>query len=124
MANDVQTPAEPNMTALVSGIVSDAQELFKQQVALFRAEIKADLQRTRRAVSALAVGVGVAAFAPFLLVLALVHLLHWAAPEQLPLWACYAIVGGPDRTASAKFAPGAASAPCAYRIHAPRTFPA
>jgi hypothetical protein len=93
MANEVQSPPEPQITALVSGIINDAQELFKQQVTLVRSEIRSDFQKTKQAVSALALGVGVAAMAAVLACLALVYLLHWAAPD-LPLWACYAIVGG------------------------------
>jgi hypothetical protein len=93
MANPVQTPPEPNLTVLVSGILNDAQELFRQQIALVRAEVRSDLQKTREAFSALAAGAAVAGVAFLLLCLMLVHLLHWAAPA-LPLWACHAIVGG------------------------------
>lgn len=99
MANDVQAPpevhapTEPNLTTLVSGIISDAQELFKQQIALLRSEVRSDLQKTARAVGALAVGAFVMAIAGLLLIFSLVYLLAWAVPD-LPLGACYAIVGG------------------------------
>jgi hypothetical protein len=93
MANDVQSPPEPNVTALVTGIINDAQELFRQQLALVRAEIRSDLDKTRHGVRSLAAGAAAGGLAAVLLCLALVHLLHWAVPD-LPLWACYLLVGG------------------------------
>jgi len=80
------------MTGLVSGILHDAQELIKQQVALARAEIKADLQRTVRAAVLLAVGALVMVPAVFLLCNMLVYMLHELA--GLSQWASYGIVGG------------------------------
>lgn len=99
MATNVQgppeahAPPEPNVTTLVSGIISDAQELFKQQVALLRLELRSDLHKTAQAAGALAIGAGVLAIAVLLLIISLVYLLAWLAPS-LPLWACFAIVGG------------------------------
>ncbi|HXG11522.1 MAG TPA: phage holin family protein [Gemmataceae bacterium] len=101
MANELQTPSpsEPNVTALVTGIINDAQELFKQQLALVRAEIKSDLEKTKDAARSLAIGAAVAMLAVVLLSLMLVHLLHWATAlpsgePRLPLWVCYLLVGG------------------------------
>ena len=73
MANEtVSPPASPpegqSVTGLVSGIIQDAQELFKQQVALAKAEIKADFHRTVRAATALAVGAAFAVLAAVLIV--------------------------------------------------------
>jgi hypothetical protein len=93
MANDLHAPPETNITSLVTGIINDAQELFKQQLALVRSEIRSDLQRTREAVQAIAIGAGIAVIAVILLSFMLVYLLGWAV-EALPLWACFAIVGG------------------------------
>jgi len=86
-------PAEgQTVTELVSGIIRDGQELIKQQVALARAEIKADFQRSVRAATLLVVGV--VALVPALLLLCnmLVYLLHEQA--GLSRWASYGIVGG------------------------------
>jgi len=80
------------MTGLVSGILHDAQELIKQQVALARAEIKADLQRTVRAAVLLAVGAMILVPAVFLLCNMFVYMLHELA--GLSQWASYGIVGG------------------------------
>jgi hypothetical protein len=94
MANEtVSPPAEgQSMTGLVSGIVSDAQELVKQQVALVRAEIKSDFQRTVNAVVMLAVGATALVPAVFLLCNMFVYMLVELA--RLSVWASYGIVGG------------------------------
>jgi hypothetical protein len=80
------------MTGLVSGIVADAQELVKQQVALVRAELKADFRRTVRAATLLAAGTVAALPAVVLISFMFVYLLH--EPAGLPLWASFLIVGG------------------------------
>jgi len=94
MANEtVSPPAEgQSVTGLVSGILHDAQELVKQQVALVRAEIKADFQRTVNAAVLLAVGALVLVPASFLLCNMFVYMLVELA--GLSVWASYGIVGG------------------------------
>ena len=89
----VSPPAEgQSVTGLVSGILHDAQELFKQQVALARAEIKADLSRSIQAATLLAIGALVLVPAAFLLCNMFVYMLHELA--GLSVWASYGIVGG------------------------------
>jgi hypothetical protein len=94
MANEtVSPPAEgQSVTGLVSGIISDAQELLKQQVALVRAELKADFRRTVQAATLLAIGALVLVPAAFLLCNMFVFMLHELA--GLSVWAGYGIVGG------------------------------
>jgi hypothetical protein len=95
MANETISPPTAegqSMTGLVSGIVTDAQELVKQQLALVRAEIKADLQRTARASALLTAGAVVAVPALFLLCEMLVYMLHELA--GFSHWASDGIVGG------------------------------
>jgi len=92
MATDVLPPQDQqSVTSLVSGIINDAQTLIQQQVALVREEIRADLRRTVQAVTALAVGVGVAALSLVPLVFMLVYLLHEKAAWDL--WASFGVVG-------------------------------
>jgi len=79
------------VTGLLSGIVADAQELIKQQMALLRAELKADARRTIRAAGLLAGGAVLAVPALFLLCNMLVFLLHEQA--GLAIWSSYGIVG-------------------------------
>lgn len=99
MATDLRTSPEPSVTTLVSGIVSDIQELTKQQLALFKHEMASDL-RTTKAI-ALSSGIGLAGLflGAILLALTLVHLLNFAT--TIPLWGCYGIVGAAVAAAGA-----------------------
>jgi len=92
MATDVQNANGASLTSLLTGIVSDLQDLIKQQLALFRTEVTSDVHKTKEALAPLAAGMGVLVVGLVMLSLMLVHLLDWAT-ENLPLWACYGIVG-------------------------------
>lgn len=97
MSTDLQTPYsktehDPSLTQLLSGIVTDAQTLFSQQLAMFRTEIKMDVRRTKQALVALICGLAIASIGVILLCFGLVYALE--AFAKLPLWACFAIVGG------------------------------
>jgi len=100
MATEVQTPQDAGIGSLIKGIVNDFRDLIKQQFQFAKTELKADLRKTGEASRLLAMGVGMAVLGTVVLVLMLVHLLHWltlppgADPAGLPLWACYGIVGG------------------------------
>jgi hypothetical protein len=91
--NAQQTPPEVSTTSLVSGIINDAQELFKAQLELFKAELKQDLQRTKEGATMATVGGGVGFVGVIVLALGLVHLL-WTYVPAVPLWGWYLIVGG------------------------------
>jgi hypothetical protein len=97
MANDLETRPEPSMTHLVGGIITDAQELIKQQLALLRHEVQEDFRKTKEAGFLFLWGFAIALMGGILLSLMLVHLLSWAAPEQ-PLWVWYGVVGTPIAT--------------------------
>jgi len=84
---------QPSLTELVSGIVSDAQTLIRQQVVMLRAEIKEDMRRTKDAAKFMGLGIGLAALGGLFLVIGLVYLLQWLAPS-IPEWGCWMIVGG------------------------------
>jgi hypothetical protein len=88
MANDLNTTHEPSVTELVTGIIADAQSLFKQQIEMLTHEIKEDFGKTREAGSMIGLGAGVGLVGGLLLGLMLVELTRWALPD-LPLWACY-----------------------------------
>jgi hypothetical protein len=93
MATDVEIGAERrSMTSLVSGIFTDAEDLIKQQFALFRLEIKQDVHKILTGSALLIVGIALALLAVMLFCFTLVYLLSWLAPS-LPLWACFGIVG-------------------------------
>jgi Putative Actinobacterial Holin-X, holin superfamily III len=84
--------SKPTLTELLTGLMHDAMVLLRQEVALAKHEIRAELWNIILAVLSLGVGGGIAAIGGLLLILMLVHLLQ--ALTALPLWACYGIVGG------------------------------
>jgi len=92
MANDTETRNDPSATSLVSGIISDAQELMKQQFQLLTHEVKEDLRKTREGAESMALGGTLLFLGGLLLCFMLVFLLERLS--GLDLWACYAIVGG------------------------------
>lgn len=93
MATDTFKPeSDASMTQLISGIISDAQELVRQQLAMFRTELQQDVRRTKQALVALVCGLALAAVGGALLCFMAVYGLHSAF--ELPLWACFGIVGG------------------------------
>lgn len=97
MADQVQTTnsgTPASVTPLVAGIIDDMQELIKQNLALFKVEVREDLRKTRDAAVSLGIGIGLAAVGGLLLTLMLVFLLEWLFRPDLPLWGCFAIVGG------------------------------
>jgi len=84
----------------VTGIIDDLQELIKQNLTLFKVEVREDFKKTKEAVTSLGVGIGLAVVGALHLTLMLVFLLWWAFDSAarsgpgLPLWVCFAIVGG------------------------------
>jgi len=80
-----------SITALVSGIVKDVQELTKQQLALFKEEMKEDFRKSRDVALAWAFGLTAFMVAAIMLAITVAELLHWGIP-MLPGWACYLIV--------------------------------
>ncbi len=93
MAHDLPDASAPSMTSLFGGIVNDVQTLMKQELALAKREVAAELNKAKEAAISLGIGIGIAALGGLLFVLMLVYLLHWASSERLPLWSCYGIVG-------------------------------
>jgi uncharacterized membrane protein YqjE len=93
MATEVyKQESDQSMTRLISGIISDAQELVRQQLAMFRTELKEDVRRTKQALVALVVGLALVSVGAALLCFMAVYGLE--AAFELPLWACFGIVGG------------------------------
>jgi hypothetical protein len=94
MANDLHTAPEPGLASIVGGIVHDAQDLVKQELALAKREFREELRKTKEAAISLGIGVSVASMGGILLVFMVVYLLNWLTADQLPLWACYGLIGG------------------------------
>ena len=91
MDNGSQHTAEPSVAVLLGGIVNDAKELLKQEVAMFKLEARDKLRKAKTVALTLGIGLGVAAVGGTLLSVMLVHLL--AVFTELPLWGCYGLVG-------------------------------
>jgi Putative Actinobacterial Holin-X, holin superfamily III len=83
---------EPTVPQLLTGLMQDAQQLLRQEVALATHELRRELRTTLRAVMSLGISIGIAAIGGWLLILMLVHLLQ--ALTALPRWAYDGIVGG------------------------------
>ena len=107
MASELYPPAEadragaePSLAATAKGILDDVLELVVQQLAMFKAEMRADLRKAIAGVIPLLGGVAPLLLGGLMLCFTLVHLLHWATlpagaaadPATIPLWGCYAIV--------------------------------
>lgn len=83
---------EPTLAQLVSDLLDDAKQLLRQELALAKYEIHQEVHKTKVALVSLGIGIGIAAIGGLLLIVMLIHLLNELA--GLPLWSCYAIVGG------------------------------
>jgi len=82
----------PSVAELVSGLVSDAQQLVRREIDLAKQEVTNEIDKARQGAIALGIGAGVAAIGAILLALTLVHLLNEVL--NLSLWVSYLIVGG------------------------------
>jgi len=79
------------ISALLAGIVQDAQKLISQQIELLKQEIKEDLRNLAYAVAFLSVGAGLCFISLILLCFMGVYVLHEVAGLQL--WLSYLIAG-------------------------------
>lgn len=86
-------PVTASVANLLSGILDDAQTLVRQQASMLRAEIREDARRTMTVAQYMGVGAVLAALGALFLMISLVYLLNWLVPT-LPLWGCWAIIGG------------------------------
>ena len=82
---------DASVASLLGGIVNDAQELVRKEIALARQEIREEIGNAKDAGIRLGIAIGVLAIGGLLLVLmlaqALADLLNW------PTWAGYGVVG-------------------------------
>ncbi len=96
MASDMEILAEPatkpGTSTLLTEILHDVEDLLKQQMALLKYEIIADVKRTGAAIVYAIVGVATALIGIGSLSQMLAYLLNCTIPA-LPLWACFGLVG-------------------------------
>lgn len=90
ITHDVESSSQ-GVGSLVSGIVSDVQDLLSQQLTLFQQELKHHLIKTKKTVFPLLVGLTIALVAGIILSAAVALLLYENA--HLSLAASFGIVG-------------------------------
>jgi len=93
MATNVQTD-QPTIGELASGIIDDAQRLIREEMRLVRQDVKEDLKRFADTGVNLGIASVVGGLAAVMLCFMLVHLINYLSNNAVPLWGCYAIVGG------------------------------
>lgn len=82
---------QASVTTLVSGILSDVQQLMAQQTRLLRLEIREDIHKARTGAIFLGAGLGITALGGLLVCVALPLLL--SALTNWPLWVCFGLFG-------------------------------
>jgi len=91
MSTNLQSGTDPGLSSLLTGIFDDIQELLKQQLRMFKAEVNADMKKTAEAAILMVVGAFVILVGGGLLCLMLVYLLEKLT--GMHLWACFGLVG-------------------------------
>jgi len=82
-----------SMAALVGDIIRDAQELTRQQIELFKVEIRDNAEKAKSIGMLFGAGLAVAVVAAILLAFSLAGGLAYAFYPNLPDWAAQGIVG-------------------------------
>lgn len=90
LAPNASAPATGTVTGLVGEILTDAQKLAKQQLEMFKAEVREDMNRTRQALVYGGIGVACLTVGAFASVFAIVHILERFVPD-LPLWGAWSL---------------------------------
>ena len=91
MENLSHPTAEPSLVSLVGGIMNDAKDLLVQEWTMTKLEVQEELRKAKSTAIALGIGIGIVAAGGMVLSVMLVQVL--AVFTELPLWACYGIVG-------------------------------
>lgn len=95
MATDTTEPRTENiagLATLVGDILTDAQELTRQQIELVKVEVRDTADKAQGIGVLFVAGLGLATVAGVLFAFAAAQFLVWAIPS-LPDWGAYAIVG-------------------------------
>jgi uncharacterized membrane protein len=85
MTPNVQTGSEPGLATLAAGILQDLQQLFAQQLRLFKHEMDVKFQKTKEASVFLVIGLMMLLLGGVVLCFGFAHLLEWLFPD-LRLW--------------------------------------
>lgn len=89
--NDTPQPAAPSITNLVTGILDDGKTLAKQQMEMFKSEVREDIQHSILAAQYGGIGIVLTTVGVLGFITALVYVLH----EQvgLKMWISWGIIG-------------------------------
>lgn len=96
MYGEMRGSAGSNLTALIGGILDDLRELFRQETALARTELKQAADQAKSTAISFGACVVCAVVGVILASFMGVHLLYelageGSAAEGLPLWGCFGI---------------------------------
>ena len=80
-----------NPVALLGEIIHDSQELLREQLAMFRAELAEDMAKTKHAATPMLVAMGVGFVGLLMLAHMFAYLLNYALPN-VPLWVDFGVV--------------------------------
>lgn len=83
-------PQPPSVAGLVSGIISDAQTLLRQQAEMLKSEVREDFSRSKRAAELGAIAVVCTTVGALGLITAIAYLLH--EQFEFKMWASWGIV--------------------------------
>lgn len=81
-----------SITHLVTGIIDDAKVLARQQLEMFKSELREDFDRSKRAAAYGSIGIVLLTVGALGLITALVYVLHEKA--GLDMWVSWGIIGG------------------------------
>lgn len=84
-------PPRPAVSELLSGILDDGAKLARQQFEMLKAELREDMQRTKRAVQLGSLGIVLLTVGGLTLVAFLVNLLH--EQFQFTMWGACLVIG-------------------------------
>ncbi|MBX3331499.1 MAG: phage holin family protein [Nitrospira sp.] len=87
----MHTTGNGGILGLLTGLIGDARTLVRQELRLLRDEVFSEIAKFRQGVVAIGVGIGFLAMGGLFALIMLVHLLNQYA--NLPLWACYGLIG-------------------------------
>lgn len=90
VATATPAPAGGTVTGLVGEILTDAQKLARQQLEMFKAEVREDMNRTRQALIYGGVAVACLTVGAFASIFAVVHILDRFV-KDLPLWGAWTL---------------------------------
>ncbi len=92
MAVNAHPDMDTGVGTLMSGIMDDVQELFKQEAALFKHEVRTEIRDAVGAIALIAIGGVVALIGVLLSCFFVVYLINYLAPS-IPMWGSFLIVG-------------------------------